>query len=251
MHVETLGQGPALVLIHGWAMHGGIFAPLTGELARERTVHLVDLPGHGLSRDDGARCDPADCARELLDTVPRAQWVGWSLGGLVALEAALAAPGKVRNVALIASNPRFVHGQDWPHGVAHEVFEQFGAGLRGDWRRTLERFLALEAHGSGQMQAELRGLKAQLFERGEPSLAALECGLQALDRYDLRARLGELPVPSLWLAGRRDRLVPPGAMQWAAQAAPGGRYLEFNAGHAPFLSHAAEVAQAILGLDPA
>ena len=52
MHIETCGSGPDLVLIHGWAMHGGIFAPLTPLLREHFRVHLVDLPGHGYSVDD-------------------------------------------------------------------------------------------------------------------------------------------------------------------------------------------------------
>lgn len=258
MHIERLGQGPDLVLIHGWAMHGGIFAPLTRQLVEHFTVHLVDLPGHGLSAkrevaapkggsaERGAAFSARDCAQQLADAIPSAIWVGWSLGGLVALHAASARASQVRGLVEIAANPRFVLADDWPHGVAHEVFAQFAHGLRGDWRRTIERFLALEAHGSERAQAELRELKAQVFERGEPSLAVLEQGLDALDRSDLRAEVAELAMPSLWIAGRRDRLVPPAAMRWAAQSAPGGRHLELSAGHAPFLSHADEVAQAIV-----
>jgi pimeloyl-[acyl-carrier protein] methyl ester esterase len=244
MHVEVHGQGPALVLIHGWAMHGGIFAPLLRELAPHYTVHLVDLPGHGLSTERDIAFDPLACAHRIAERVPGATWVGWSLGGLVALHAALELPQQVTSLALIASNPRFVLGEDWELGVAPEVFTQFAAGLRSDWRRTLERFLALEAHGSERAQAELRELKSQLFERGEPSLPVLEQGLRVLDRTDLRIRLPELTMPSLWIAGRRDRLVPPGAMRWAAGQARGD-YLELPTGHAPFLSHAREIASAL------
>ena len=55
LHVEVVGDGPPLVLLHGWAMHGGVFAPLVARLRDRHTLHVVDLPGHGLSRDvDGA-----------------------------------------------------------------------------------------------------------------------------------------------------------------------------------------------------
>ena len=244
MHIEVHGQGPALVLIHGWAMHGGIFAPLLRELVPHWSVHLVDLPGHGLSAERDVVFDPVDCARRIADRVPAATWVGWSLGGLVALHAALDRPSQVSSLALIASNPRFVLGDDWDFGVAHEVFAQFAAGLRTDWRRTLERFLALEAHGSDRAQAELRELKSHLFERGEPSLPVLEQGLRVLDTTDLRARLPELAMRNVWIAGRRDRLVPTGAMRWASQRAR-GEYIELLTGHAPFLSHAAEISAAL------
>jgi pimeloyl-[acyl-carrier protein] methyl ester esterase len=237
------------VLIHGWAMHGGIFAPLTRALSPHYTVHVVDLPGHGLSEERDGGFDPRACADRLVGRIPSALWIGWSLGGLVAMEAALHHPTSVRALVPIAANPRFVLGDGWPHGVAREVFAGFADGLRGDWRRTLERFLALETLGSERAKDELRELKSQLFERGEPALSVLEAGLEVLDRYDLRAEIAHLRIPSLWIAGRRDRLVPASAMRWAATQAPGGRYLELPSGHAPFLAHADEIVATILDLD--
>lgn len=245
MHIESTGHGPPLVLIHGWAMHAGIFAPLTARLAQQFEVFLVDLPGHGRSAEADSVFDPADAARRIAAATPRACWIGWSLGGLVALHAALAQPAQVSALVQIAANPRFVLAADWPHGVDAAVFGQFADGLRGDWQRTIERFLALEAHGSDQMQSELRALKAQVFERGQPALSVLQDGLRVLDSTDLRARLPSLRMPSLWIAGRRDRLVPPAAMRWAAEHAPQGEFLELSAGHAPFLTHADAVADAI------
>lgn len=245
MFIESIGQGPPLVLIHGWAMHAGIFAPLTARLAERFEVFLVDLPGHGRSPERDAAFDPLDCASRIAAATPRAGWIGWSLGGLVALHGALAQPQQVSALVEIAANPRFVLAEDWPHGVDTSVFKQFADGLRDDWKRTIERFLALEAHGSERMQAELRELKTNVFARGEPALSVLQDGLRTLDRSDLRAELPRLAMPSLWIAGRRDRLVPPAAMQWAAEHAPGGEFLELSAGHAPFLTHAETVADAI------
>jgi pimeloyl-[acyl-carrier protein] methyl ester esterase len=245
MHIETQGQGPDLVMIHGWAMHSGIFAPLTRELAAHFRLHLVDLPGHGLSPEREGPLSLDDCARRIAAQVPRALWLGWSLGGQVCLRAALRHSEQVNALALIASSPRFVLGTDWPHGVAAEVFRQFSSGLRTDYHRTIERFLALEAHGSARAQSELRELRAHVFDRGEPALHVLCDGLDILEQADLRDCIPQLRMPSLWIAGRRDRLIPPGALQWAAQNAAGGRYLEFSAGHAPFIGHALAIADAI------
>jgi pimeloyl-[acyl-carrier protein] methyl ester esterase len=244
MHIEAQGQGPDLVLIHGWAMHAGIFAPLTRALSPRFRLHLVDLPGHGFSRDDTHALDPIACARSIAAAVPRAIWLGWSLGGLIAMQAALDVRAMVRGLVLIASSPRFVIGDDWPQGVAANVFAEFGAGLARDYRGTIERFLALEALGSEHAQSELRDLKAQVFARGEPSVSALEQGMRILETADLRADIARIAMPSLWIAGRRDRLINPAAMQWAALQS-GGRYLECNSGHAPFLAHPDTLAQAI------
>lgn len=249
MFIETRGAPasdgrPALVLIHGWAMHGGLFAPLVDRLGADHTLHLVDLPGHGHSREDAHALDPAPVAAELVARVGPAVWLGWSLGGLFALRAALDHPGAVRGLVMVASSPCFVRAADWPHGVGSELFGQFGAALQRDFRGTLEGFLALEALGAAHAREELRELRQQAFARGEPSPAALQQGLALLDRLDLRAELPQLGMPSLWLCGRRDRLVPAAAMPAAAALAPHARSVVIdNAGHAPFLGAADEVAR--------
>jgi len=245
VHIETSGSGPDLVLIHGWAMHGGIFAPLTPLLAPHFRLHVVDLPGHGHSAASAESIDPAACAAQIARRVPRALWVGWSFGGLVSLRAALTAPERVCGVVEIAASPCFVSTLDWPHGVPADIFIQFGTGLTENYRAAIERFLALETLGSAQSHDELRELKAHVFERGDPSLQVLEQGLGVLRATDLRGDLAHLPVPSLWIGGRRDRLVPVGAMRWAAHHSPAGEFVEIASGHAPFLRHAAQVATAI------
>lgn len=253
MHIETQGAGADLVMIHGWAMHAGIFAGFARALAPHFRLHLVDLPGHGYSRDDAGSLDPTECARRIADEVPRAIWLGWSLGGLVAMRAALDQSAKVRGLVLISSSPRFVVGDGWTCGVAPSVFTEFGAGLADDYRGTIERFLALETLGSDQARSELRALKTDVFARGEPAMSALTEGLRVLDATDLRADLTRIRVPSLWIAGRRDRLVNADAMKWAAEQS-GGRYIECNSGHAPFLGHADVLAESIVqfaaGLPP-
>lgn len=250
MHIETTGAGPPLVLLHGWAMHAGVFAPLLPALAQRHTLHLVDLPGHGRSPERDGPFALREVARRLVDAVPPAPWLGWSLGGLVALEAALARPERVQALIAIAANPCFVVGPDWPHGVAHAVFDEFARGLATDYRGTIERFLALEVHGSDRATTELRALKRCVFAHGEPAPHVLADGLAILADTDRRHALATLAVPSLWIAGARDRLVPPAALAWAAQHAPGGRFERIaGGGHAPFIGHPDRVLDALAAFE--
>ena len=144
---------------------------------------------------------------------------------------------------MIAATPRFVRDGDWPHAVEGRVFAQFGDDLRNDYAGTLERFLALDTMGSEHARSELRTLKHDLYARGEPAPEALQQGLHLLEQSDLRATLPALSVPTLWLAGRRDLLVPTKAMQASAAVTPQATFVEIaGGGHAPFLGHADRVA---------
>ncbi|WP_411852493.1 pimeloyl-ACP methyl ester esterase BioH [Stenotrophomonas sp. LGBM10] len=243
MQIEVVGQGPALVLIHGWALHGGVFAPLVERLAGRFQLHLVDLPGHGASRDDPTPLRLPYVVNAIAAATPPAVWCGWSLGGLFALHAAATLP-QVRALAMIAATPRFVRAPDWPDAVEASVFDQFGQDLARDYRGTLERFLALDAMGSEHARQELRTLREMLVSRGEPAPRALHEGLRLLDASDLRGALPTVNKPSLWLAGERDRLVSPRTMQAAAALTPGAvMHIIAHGGHAPFLGHADAVAQ--------
>ncbi|MCJ0826341.1 pimeloyl-ACP methyl ester esterase BioH [Luteimonas sp. 50] len=248
MHVEVAGSGPPLVLLHGWAMHGGVFAPLVERLRDRHTLHVVDLPGHGLSRDCGVPLALEPCVAAIAAQVPAAPWCGWSLGGLLALHAAARWPQRVPALAMLCASPRFVRAPDWHYGVSAEIFRNFAAGLRDDYRGTLELFVALEAFGSDHARDETRALRGNLFARGEPTAAVLADGLELLESTDLRQALPALQVPSLWLAGRRDRLVDPRAMRAAAALAPRAQVQVIEqAGHAPFLTHADEVSARLAG----
>ena len=249
LHVEVVGAGPPLVLLHGWAMHGGVFAPLVEALRDRYTLHVVDLPGHGLSRDSGVPLALEPCVEAVLAQVPDAPWCGWSLGGLFALHAAATRPRRVSRLAMLCASPRFVRelGDDeqrWRHGVSADIFGDFADGLRNDYRETLERFIALEAFGSDHAREEVNAMRKAVFERGEPATSVLSAGLTLLQTTDLRAVLPTLSVPSLWLGGRRDRLVDPRTLHAAAALAPAAQvYVVEHAGHAPFLTHVDSVAR--------
>ncbi|MEO6065536.1 MAG: pimeloyl-ACP methyl ester esterase BioH [Lysobacterales bacterium] len=247
IRVDKFGVGPPLVLLHGWAMHGGLFAPLVRELAQQRTLHVVDLPGHGGSgweEDDPFTLRA--CAAAIASRVPPAPWLGWSLGGLVALRAALDGTREITGAIALAASARFTRAEDWTDAVDDSVLASFAAGLVSDHRGTLQRFLALEALGSDHLRDELRFLQQQIADRPAPHPRVLYAGLEILRNTDLRDELSSLAIPSLWIGGRRDRLAPWRAIAASAALAPDATHFCIaNAGHAPFLRCAEEVARGV------
>ena len=101
LHIETSGQGSDLVLLHGWAMHSGIWGSVRDSLAQCFRLHLVDLPGHGLS----PMCEPGTLEHLtgiVADILPENCMLGgWSLGGQVAMQLALRQPERIEKLILI------------------------------------------------------------------------------------------------------------------------------------------------------
>ncbi|MEY6434091.1 pimeloyl-ACP methyl ester esterase BioH [Thioalkalicoccus limnaeus] len=245
--VEVTGGGPDLVLIHGWGMNNGVWAGLPAPLEGHWRQHRIALPGHGGSRFDPAWRDLDAWAEACLATAPpRAVWLGWSLGGLVALAAAGLAPERVAGLVLVTATPRFTRGEDWPSAMPVGTLDQFQANLLTDPVGTLERFLALQVRASDQARATLRHLRAAVGGYPPPQPEALEVGLALLRGSDLRETLPRLPGPSLWLFGERDTLVPAALAPSIPRLWPSARVAHVpGAGHAPFLSHPRESAAAV------
>lgn len=245
-----------LVLLHGWALHGGMFEPLVEALPAGLAVLCPDLPGHGSRPFEPPfhdLCGLADAVAACLP--PRCTLLGWSLGGMVAARLATRGCAAIERLVLMDTTPRFVAGAGWPHGLQPADLEDFAVALRQDYRRLVSRFLALQVRGDARPSDLLRQLRGEVFARGEPDPAALAAGLGVLRDADLRQAVGGITVPTLVVCGQNDRLTPPAAARWLAGHIPEASLEEVaGAGHAPFLSRPAAVAAAIrrfLGRDAA
>jgi pimeloyl-[acyl-carrier protein] methyl ester esterase len=231
------------MLVHGWGMNGAVWQALPLGVSAQLRLHPLDLPGHGGRAFDADRVGlpdwAGDCLAQAQAATPEpALWLGWSLGGLVALQAALLAPDRVRALILMTATPRFVQAADWRAAVAERTFDQFGADLIGDPAGTLERFLALQVRGSDGARVVLRRLRRDLGLRPAPAPGALAAGLDLLREGDLRGPLPDVRIPVLWVFGERDTLVPAAVAERVALLLPESRVAVIaGAGHAPFLSH--------------
>jgi pimeloyl-[acyl-carrier protein] methyl ester esterase len=254
VHVESVGRGWPLVMLHGWGMHSGLWLPVLPRLIERYRLHLVDLPGHGYS-DALATPAPLSLSR-LVEAVELAiaetsapgplMILGWSLGGQVALEWARLRPERVGALVLMSTTPSFVQRPGWPHAMAEATLRQFGDELRVAYRPTLQRFVTLQVQGSEHARDALASLRSQLFARGEPSPQALRDSLELLASSDLRSAIGAISKPALVIAGDRDTLTPVAAARWLASALPQASLVVVpGAAHAPFLSHPEAVVAAL------
>lgn len=236
--VEVVGSGPDLVLVHGWAMHRGVWATIAEDLAGHFRLHLVDLPGHGEAAGQALPGNAAELAEDLVMRLPPAAWLGWSMGGLVTLQALLVHGERISRAILVSTNPSFIVRGHWPAAMPRHMLTDFRQRLGQDPQDTVERFLKLETLGSDRPRATLRALRASLQRVALPGVGVLEKGLGILRDSDYTAALSTIAHEVLWLAGEGDRLVPPKAMERAAGLMPRGRCVRLpGACHAPFISH--------------
>lgn len=236
---KTLGEGPRLVLVHGWGFDSTVWADLVVPFAEQFRVTLLDLPGHGESRGVSMPDDLASLAPMLACAVTGpAHWMGWSLGGMAALQLAADAPDMVGKLVLVDASARFVEAPDWPHGVKHEVLRRFAEELKQDPRGTLLRFVALQTLTSEDAGRVQRRLRAHLLARSALTNSALSAGLRILASADLRPLLRRVACPTLFVVGERDTLVTPQACTATAQGMRHARLRVIRgSGHAPHLSH--------------
>lgn len=243
LQVRTLGNGPDLVLLHGWGLNSGVWQSLAEKLKNDFRIHLVDLPGYGINCGlVPEHYDLDTLAQMVAEKLPsQSRLLGWSLGGLVAQKIATTSSVQIERLILVASSPKFVaEPPDWP-GTNAEVLKTFKDKLSVDIDKTVERFLAVQALGSPSMRADIKAL--QLAISGYPSASeiALKRGLDILSSVDLRADVDRINVPVIRIYGAKDSLVPKASID-AIKAYDRAAQIKIfeRSSHAPFISEIAE-----------
>jgi pimeloyl-ACP methyl ester carboxylesterase len=143
MYYEIHGSGEPVVLLHGAFMT--ITNNWTGwidELSKTRKVIAIEMQGHGRTADidrDISGANLADDVAALLDhlKIPRADLIGYSMGGGVAMQCAIRHPDKVRKVVVISSTFRrdgmVKEGRDALPKITAEAFK--GSPIEGEYKK--------------------------------------------------------------------------------------------------------------------
>lgn len=235
---QTTGD---LVLIHGWGIGRRAWDSVLPNLIDHFRVHLVDLPGYEPATEHDAHTSAApsfaDTADALAAAVPDGCIVcGWSLGALLALQAAALISSRIARLVLVGGTPRFTQDTDWPAAQPETVLKAFQDALGGDPDGVRQRFVALFNQGDSRARSITRDLCRLLAESPTPEPKFLLAGLDWLRDTDLRPLVRSVQQPVLLVHGERDPLMPPSAARWLRDTLPQAKLEVFpDAAHAPFL----------------
>lgn len=216
------GAGPPLVCLHGAGGTHTHWGYVLAGLSESARVLAPDLPGHGRSRGPAPStvAGYGAAALALLDALglERAILAGHSMGAAAAIEAALAAPGRIAGLALVGAAARL--------RVAPAIL----AGLAADPAAAIDQLVTMMYPGPS---AHLRAPAAAAYLR-DPDL--LRADFAACDGWDARARVPALACPALVICGEGDVMTPPRLATELAGMLAGSRLaLLPEVGHVPML----------------
>lgn len=193
------GEGPPVVLIHGFSQTRNSWGPLLPHLSGRRLV-LPDLPGHGTAGHDGANLrQSADLVSE---TGGRAVYVGYSMGGRVALRLALDHPGDVVGLVLIGATAGLVDadGRAERRRSDHALADRIE---REGTRSFLDAWLAQPLFAGLTVDPDdLAGRRANRPAGLAASLRSAGTGTMDPPWWD---ELGRISCPTLVITGERDQ----------------------------------------------
>ncbi len=231
-----------LILLHGWGMNARVFEPLVTILENRQQLINPNLPGYGDSHWD-ASLNFDQQVEQMAQDLPSGRLLGWSMGGLYAIELVTRYPKKFSQLTLVCCNPCFVKRPDWDCAVGESVFDEFCEQLTRGWESTIRRFLSLQMLGETRARGLIRDLSMQIAKDGEPDARVLRFGLDLLKQQDVRSRLQNYEQPISLILGERDVLVPIALSQQISDVNPRIQVESLaGAAHAPFLSHTVEFA---------
>lgn len=216
-----------LLLLHGWGTDGRIWGRQI-EAFSKKPVRVVAPAWPAWE---------ADWLRRRLHDLPLAETVvvGWSLGGMLVLEALSREPLIPAGLVLVATPVSFCQRPDHPAGQPPALVRGLRRALRADRRRVLADFAA-RCLAPAETRFEEDLLPAFLDSDAGADLAA---GLDYLLATDLRPRLSQAPSGAVIIQGDQDAIVPPHQAEILQGFLKEARVVNLSgAGHAPFLTRA-------------
>lgn len=223
LHNVQLGDGPVLVLVHGFPFDHSMWQPQMEALAATHRVIVPDLPGFGDSPlVDGWTIDSAAAAiNQLLDSLHVSEPValgGLSMGGYIAMSFARQFPRRLASLILADTK------SPADDAAARDARNAMIAKARGEGSAAIAQAMLPKLLGAtakaGHPELADR-VRAMMVKQSAASIAA---ALEALrDRPDATPGLAAIAVPTLVIVGEEDEITPPKMSEALAAAIPGAK----------------------------
>lgn len=216
-----------MFFIHGWASNSTVWPR---ELIKPAT-YVYDYERF----PDYDHLDAAFCQAWSGQAVPMTV-IGWSLGGMLALQLAAAYPERIGKLILIGSTAKFITSGDYTWGLSLSIVKNMNRKLANNSEKTLIEFYKLMFSANEQKASE------QFISMIAPSMLnihpdTLTTGLDYLMKTDLRSLLPSIKIPSLIIHGTKDAICPIDAAYYLASHLPNSQLISLpEAGHIPFYS---------------
>ena len=227
---------PKLVILHGWAVHSAIWYTVEEDLSDHFELYPIDLPGYGNRQSENGDLNLEQLTDDVLTKAPEnAHWMGWSLGTMVAISAALRQTDRISSLTLFSPTPLFMQAEDWDHGITLPALENLQTRFHTDYDTALKRFLLMQASTDQVARSNAKATWQRLTQSPAPTLATLDAGLEILKATDLRQAVPAIDVPTHIITCAEDRVIPAAAGKRLHQLIPSSTLLELNCGHAPMI----------------
>ena len=238
------GEGQPILLVHGWAAHGGFFADLQNRLARSWRGITPTLRGH-LGSARGTRALTVETLGEdiaaLVETLklPRVTALGWSMGAMALWAAAPRLGQRLRALIVEEMSPRIVNDDPWNFGLAGGYaprnVEATLSEIHADWPAYVQRLAPrMFSNSTCEQHPDLVRWTATEMAKADP--AAMADFWRSMAAQDFRAALSAINIPVLAVRGGDSQIYPAGANAVVAETSPLGASITLNgAGHVPHL----------------
>ncbi len=248
---EGAGNGPTLVLSHGFGMSSRVFRPLADKVSAagfgvlsydqrccgESDSQFTDVSVASQGQDLAGLVEHLDLTQVVLN--------GWSFGGAVVLNAAVRLGERCKGlISTAGAMPRYTQTDDFPYGGNVEDVDATVAAIGAD-RETVLRGLYYEGVFAAPVEEAIKQLCYEIALEAAPGADA---ALSDLARSDQRAELAGLSCPGLILHGDSDGVVPLAISEAAAEIMQDCELVIFpGVGHAPFFEAEEVYVDRVLG----
>lgn len=238
------GAGPAILLVHGWAAHGGFFEDLSRRLARTHRVLTPTLRGHPGSDHGAAPLSIETLAEDIAHFVEALDLksvtaLGWSMGAMALWAAAPKLGARLHGLIVEDMAARLINDDAWQCGLSGG----YGAGdvattlaeIKSGWPAYVARF-APRMFAPAVRDARPDLVEWARREMSNADAAAMASFWASMAHQDFRASLAAIVTPMLVIHGADSPVYSDAATAFVADAAPQGeRVVLSGAGHVPHL----------------